>query len=202
MPQRQEPTPVDGPPASDEEGDSVVDGGVVEGGVAEDRVGNDAVAGQPSADDDVTDAVERERDELLEQVRRVQADFENYRKRTRREQAERAARATEGLVEELLPVLDNFELALVGMEDTSEVENVRKGVELVFAEFLGALEKAGLERIVAEGAEFDPTEHEAVMTVEVDDPGEPGATKVVETVRTGYKLKGRVVRPAMVKVAR
>ncbi len=154
------------------------------------------------------DDVTRERDELVEQLRRVQADFENFRKRTQREQAERTQRATEGLLENLLPVLDNFELALVGMEDAPETANVRKGVELVYAEFLGALEKAGLERIAADGSTFDPNEHEAVMTVERDVEGDADGetvvaeTMVVETVRTGYRLKGRVLRPAMVKVAR
>ncbi|MCZ7529557.1 MAG: nucleotide exchange factor GrpE [Acidimicrobiia bacterium] len=155
------------------------------------------------AEAEYADDVTRERDELVEQLRRVQADFENFRKRTQREQAERAQRATEGLLETLLPVLDNFELALVGMEDAPETANVRKGVELVYAEFLGALEKAGLERIAADGSTFDPNEHEAVMTVERDAEGDGGGeTVVAETVRTGYRLKGRVLRPAMVKVAR
>lgn len=196
----EEPTPA-GPPksgapsASDTAAGPPLTGAEPDGADgADDAEGTDAETGY-------TDDVTRERDELLEQVRRVQADFENFRKRTQREQAERSERATEGLVEALLPVLDNFELALVGMEDTPESANVRKGVELVFAEFLGALEKAGLERVVPEGVEFDPTEHEAVMTVDVDEPVDSGTTQVVETVRTGYRLKGRVLRPAMVKVA-
>ena len=108
-------------------------------------------------------------------------------------------RATEGLVEQLLPVLDSFELALknfdaAGGEDT---ESVRKGVELVYAELLGVLEKAGLSRVEADGKPFDPNVHEAVMQEEGD--GEPVVTDVL---RTGYTLKGRVLRPAMVKVSR
>ena len=192
MPDPEEPTTPGPPPGSDAAAGPPPTGADPAG--VDDAEGTDAETGY-------TDDVTRERDELLEQVRRVQADFENFRKRTQREQTERSERATEGLVEALLPVLDTFELALVGMEDAPEVANVRKGVELVFAEFLGALEKAGLERVMADGVEFDPTEHEAVMAVEADEPVEEGSTRVVETVRTGYRLKGRVLRPAMVKVA-
>jgi molecular chaperone GrpE len=134
-----------------------------------------------------------ERDEYLDHVRRIQADFDNYRKRMLRDQTLHLERATEGLVEQLLPVLDAFELALLNAG--SDPERLRKGVELVYSELLGVLEKAGLERIDAHGKPFDPTEHEAVMHVE---GGEPG---ICDVVRTGYRLKGRVLRPAMVKVA-
>jgi molecular chaperone GrpE len=92
-------------------------------------------------------------------------------------------------------VLDSFELALGQLGDVDD--NVRKGVELVFAELLGVLERHGLERIDAAGVPFDPNVHEAVS--QEGDEGEP---VVAEIVRTGYRLKGRVLRPAMVKVAR
>ena len=137
----------------------------------------------------------RDRDEYRELAQRVQADFENYRKRVLREQTDIVERATEGLVEALLPALDSFELAL-GTLDDAEVK-VRKGVELVYAELLGALEKAGLERIETDGKPFDPNVHEAVRFEDGD--GDP---MVAETMRPGYRLKGRVLRPAMVKVAR
>jgi molecular chaperone GrpE len=140
-------------------------------------------------------ALQRERDEVLDTTRRLQADFENYRKRVVREQTALVERASEGLVEQLLPVLDSFELALRSVGD--ENEQVRKGVELVYAELVGVLEKNGLERIDAEGAPFDPNEHEAVM--QDDGDGEP---IVGEVLRTGWTLKGRVLRPAMVKVTR
>jgi molecular chaperone GrpE len=101
-------------------------------------------------------------------------------------------------MEQLLPVLDNFELAVTNLDNGDvDIDKVRKGVELVFAEFLGTLEKAGLERIESEGAPFDPNEHEAVM----QDDGE-GDPIVGDVLRTGWKLKGRVLRPAMVKVVR
>jgi molecular chaperone GrpE len=136
-----------------------------------------------------------ERDEYLAHLQRTQAEFDNYRKRMLRDQTAHLERATANLIEQLLPVLDSFELAL-GSGGT-DVERLRKGVELVYGELLGVLEKAGLERIEAHGKPFNPEEHEAVMHVESED-GEPG---VRDVVRTGYRLKGRVLRPAMVKVA-
>jgi molecular chaperone GrpE len=140
-------------------------------------------------------AITKERDEMRGLAQRVQADFENYRKRMLREQTEAISRANESMVEQLLPVLDSLELALGQLGDADE--HVRKGLELVYAELLGVLEKAGLERIDTAGVPFDPTVHEAVLQ-EGESEGEP---VVVDTVRTGYRLKGRVLRPAMVKVA-
>lgn len=158
----------------------------------------EAAASQLEADLAQLTQVESERDEYLETLRRVQAEFENYRKRVIKEQTALVDRATEGLIEQLLPVLDSFELALKNAAvDGFDVENVRKGVELVYAELLGVLEKAGLSRIEAEGKPFDPNVHEAVM--QEDGDGEPVVTDVL---RTGYTLKGRVLRPAMVKVSR
>ena len=127
----------------------------------------------------------------------MQADFENYRKRVMKDQTALLERATEGLVEQLLPVLDSFELALANLEAAGADEKVRKGVELVYAELLGVLEKAGLSRIEAEGKPFDPNEHEAVLQ-----EGGEGEPVVSEIMRAGYRFKGRVMRPAMVKVAR
>jgi molecular chaperone GrpE len=143
------------------------------------------------------DAFQRERDDLLDTTRRLQADFENYRKRVLREQTALVERATEGLLEQLLPVLDSFELAVRNLDDGDVDDKVRKGIELVFAELVGVMERAGLERIDARGAVFDPNEHEAVM--QDDGDGEP---HVGDVLRTGWKLKGRVLRPAMVKVTR
>jgi molecular chaperone GrpE len=156
----------------------------------------------PSAEEAAQEIVEEldelgraqaERDEYLDTLRRVQADFENYRKRMLREQTALVERSTEALVEQLLPVLDALDAAL-GSESE---EQVRKGLELVRTELLGVLEKSGLSRIDAEGKPFDPNEHEAVMQEEGD--GEP---VVSEVVRPGYRFKGRVLRPAMVKVSK
>jgi molecular chaperone GrpE len=143
------------------------------------------------------DQLQRERDDLLGTSQRLQADFENYRKRVLREQTALVERATEGLLERLLPVVDSFELAIANIGGDTDVESLRKGVELVYAELLGVLERAGLEPINAQGEPFDPNVHEAVM--QEDGPGEP---RVGGVLRSGWKLKGRVLRPAMVKVTR
>ena len=159
----------------------------------------EAAASELEADLAKLSQIESERDEYLDTLRRVQAEFENYRKRVIKEQTALVDRATSGLVEQLLPVLDSFELALKNLDSagSDDIESVRKGVELVYAELLGVLEKAGLSRIEAEGKPFDPNVHEAVM--QEDGDGEPVVTDVL---RTGYTLMGRVLRPAMVKVTR
>lgn len=159
----------------------------------------EAAASELEADLARLSQLQSERNEYLDTLRRVQAEFENYRKRVIKEQTALVDRATEGLVGQLLPVLDSFELALKNFDAAGgqDTESVRKGVELVYAELLGVLEKAGLSRVEAEGKPFDPNVHEAVMQEEGD--GEPVVTDVL---RTGYTLKGRVLRPAMVKVSR
>lgn len=155
--------------------------------------------GPASIDVGEVDLIRAERDEYLDHLRRMQAEFDNFRKRMLRDQTVLVERATEGLVEALLPVLDAFEMALSSAATGagSDPERLRKGVELVYNELTGVLTKSGLERIEAAGKPFDPEEHEAVMHVEADD----GETGVCDVVRTGYRLKGRVLRPAMVKVA-
>jgi molecular chaperone GrpE len=140
--------------------------------------------------------LQEERAELVDTLRRVQADFENYRKRMLREQTAQIERATERLVEELLPVLDSFDGALATMSDeTPELAKVRNGVVGIRAQVWSVLERNGLEVIDAQGQGFDPNEHEAVLQDSGD--AEP---RVAETMRTGYRLKGRVLRPAMVRV--
>ncbi|HZQ76411.1 MAG TPA: nucleotide exchange factor GrpE [Acidimicrobiia bacterium] len=184
----------DGPPPDDSFG---VEGEVVEGEIIDDPPagGADAPFDAEAGADPELARLQAERDEYLVHLQRTQAEFDNYRKRMLRDQTAHLERATANLIEQLLPVLDSFELAL-GSGGT-DVERLRKGVELVYGELLGVLEKAGLQRIEALGKPFDPEEHEAVMHVENED-GEPG---VRDVVRTGYRLKGRVLRPAMVKVA-
>jgi molecular chaperone GrpE len=140
-----------------------------------------------------------EAESYLDDLRRLQADFDNYRKRTLREQTARAASASQALVARLLPVLDNFELAVSSAEQSRDFDRMLKGVEMVFGELREVLESEGLVRIEAEGKPFDPERHEAVIAVEEED-AEPGM--VVDIVRAGYELRGKVLRPAMVKVAK
>lgn len=161
--------------------------------VGDDVIDGEVVEDSATSADDVAE-LRAERDGLVGDLQRMQAEFANYRKRMVRDQTALVERASEALVEQLLPVLDNFELALLNLEAD---QNVRKGIEIVYADFLAVLEKAGLSRIAAEGEPFDPNQHEAVM--QEDGDGEP---VVVDVMRTGYTLKGRVLRPAMVKVTR
>ena len=140
-----------------------------------------------------------EAESYLDDLRRLQADFDNYRKRTLREQTARAASASQALVTRLLPVLDNFELAVSAAEQSRDFDRMLKGVEMVFGELRLALEGEGLVKIEAECKPFDPERHEAVIAVEEEDT-EPGM--VVDIVRAGYELRGKVLRPAMVKVAK
>jgi molecular chaperone GrpE len=144
-------------------------------------------------------AARAEADSYLDDLRRLQADFDNYRKRMLREQTARIASASQGLVAKLLPVLDNFELAVSHAEQSRDFDRMLKGVEMVFGELREVLQGEGLVKLEAEGKPFDPERHEAVVAVE-QEGAEPGT--VVDVVRTGYELRGKVLRPAMVKVAK
>src|SRR6476661_642108 len=158
---------------------------------------NEVVDTEPDAAAAVEDDLGRlmgERDEMRALAQQIQADFENYRKQAIRRETAIVERASDALVKKLLPVLDSLKAALAHLSAATDA-GVRKGVELVFAQLVAVLEAGGLERIDADGAPFDPNEHEAVMHEEGD--GEP---TVAATMRTGYRLKGRVLRPAMVKV--
>ena len=136
--------------------------------------------------------------ELREHLQRLQAEFDNYRKRVLREQTMAVEMAAEPVMRRLLEVLDDFELALMHAGDDVDPERLLKGVELVYAKLVDALQGEGLERIPAEGAPFDPELHEALMQTG-EGSGEP---HVAEVFRQGYALRGRVIRPAGVRVER
>jgi molecular chaperone GrpE len=139
---------------------------------------------------------EAKRDEYLELAQRVQADFENYRKRAAREQERLVAHAHERLVRELLPVLDDLERALEAAERHEEATLI-DGVRLVERSLRSALEKEGVREIETDGA-FDPHVHEALLA-QAREGAEPGS--VVEVVQRGYRMGNKVVRPARVIVA-
>jgi molecular chaperone GrpE len=156
---------------------------------AELDAGADLDAGQAQPEPDPLAVLSAERDDYLDSLRRLQADFENYKKRIARQQAEQAERAAERLVDKLLPVLDTADLALShgGGEDVAQLRGV----------LLSALEREGLARIEPLDKAFDPNEADAVA----HEPGDEDSTMtVVEVLRAGYRWKGRVLRPAMVKV--
>jgi molecular chaperone GrpE len=140
-------------------------------------------------------ALEAERDEHLNDLKRVAADFENYRKRVARDQESLVARAHERLVKELLPVLDDLERALAAAEEHEEVK-LEEGVRLVHEELKAALKREGLAEIETNGR-FDPHVHEALLS----QPSEAEEGSVLEVVQKGYRLGDRVVRPARVVVA-
>jgi molecular chaperone GrpE len=136
--------------------------------------------------------------EYLAHLQRLQAEFDNYRKRVLREQTTAVEMASEPVMRRLLEVLDDFDLALMHANEDVDHERFVKGVELVYAKLLDALKAEGLERIPAEGAVFDPELHEALMQT---GEGE-GELHVAEVYRPGYQLRGRVIRPAGVSVER
>ena len=149
----------------------------------------------------IEDLVLRERDEYLDSLRRLQAEFDNYRKRVTRQQTESVTRATESLLERLLPVLDALDLALAHHESSDEESTAdRQALTQIAALARDVLFKEGLERIDAAGVEFDPNIHDAVVHLEREAGAEESGVIVSEVLRAGYQLKGKVVRPAMVQV--
>ena len=136
-----------------------------------------------------------ERDSLLDRLARLQAEFENARKREVRERNEFREFAVAGAVELFLPVLDNFHLAL---KSTGSAEQLRAGVELIVKQMEEALRTLNVQPVEAVGAEFDPRVHEAIEMVEKPDVPDH---QVFDEVRRGYRIKDRLLRPAMVRVA-
>ena len=133
-------------------------------------------------------------DGYLDDLRRLAADFDNYRKRTAREQAENVERASERVVRNLLPVLDSFDAAFAHEPQTPTEEKLIAGMRSTYHQLFAELQKEGLEVIPAPGEPFDPEIHEAVSSPPADDRG----LLVVAELRRGYRLKGRVVRAALV----
>ncbi|HBA82637.1 MAG TPA: nucleotide exchange factor GrpE [Verrucomicrobia bacterium] len=140
----------------------------------------------------------REVDALKDQLLRLHADFDNFRKRTQREQAEIGLRANESLLKELLPVVDHFELGLQNAVKAGALAAVADGLKLVYDQFLTALRKFGLEPVNAEKEIFDPHKHEAITYVPSEEI--PAETVIAQT-RRGYKLGDRLLRAAQVVVS-
>ena len=171
--------------------------------VEEEVAQNDA---EPSADTDDEAEEEHEEDpvavleaelkEKSDRILRLQADFENFRRRTVKEKEELTAVITQNMLTDLLPLLDNFERAM--MVEQTDIEAFQKGVEMIFSQLREVMEKHGLEKIEAEGQVFDPNLHQAVMRVENPDVEDGMITQVLQQ---GYRAKGRVIRPSMVQVA-
>lgn len=139
----------------------------------------------------LTGDLQEKKDRLL----RLQADFDNFRRRSAKEREEISAVVTQNFCKDMLPLLDNFERAMAA--ETKDVEAFQKGVEMIFTQLQEVLKKNGLEQIEAVGQKFDPNFHQAVMRVE--DPEKEDDT-VAQELQKGYMVKGRVIRPSMVQV--
>ncbi len=156
------------------------------------------------ADADPLDLALNQRDEYLDSLRRLQAEFENYKKRVAKQQSDQVARAAASLVTALLPVLDTLDLATEHVGDEESVDG--RALLAVAGQLHDVLAKEGLERDYPLGAEFDPNAHEAVGHLPDEaaggGPGEGGSDKQVvgQVMRAGYRWRGAVVRPAMVMV--
>jgi len=145
---------------------------------------------------DELEQLTRERDEYLDALQRLKAEFENYRKRVSRDQADFVTRASERLVKQLLPVLDDLERALEAAAEHEEAK-LEEGVRLVYRSLADALAKEGLVEVETDGA-FDPHTQEALLA----QPSEADEGAVIQVLQKGYKLGDRVLRPARVVVSR
>ena len=155
-----------------------------------------AESSAPAADTSELQKLRSERDTLLDRLARSQAEFENARKRAAKEQQEFRDFATADAIKALLPAIDSFERALNA--PTSQPSEFRNGVELIYKQLQDALAKLGVRPVPAKGQRFDPHVHEAIEMVETSDVPDH---QVIDELQKGYKLKDRLLRPAMVRVA-
>ena len=161
-------------------------------------VGEDAGATPRSASDSDSDVekLRAERDSLVDRLARMQAEFDNARKRATKEQQDFRDYALVDTIKSIIPVLDSFDRALQTSPEKSEFHS---GMELIHKQLVDALSKLGVKPISAKGEQFDPRYHEAIEMVDTEDADDH---KVLEELQRGYRLKDRLLRPAMVKVAR
>jgi molecular chaperone GrpE len=156
-----------------------------------------AVAGDSALADAEVAKLAADLQDLRQTLLRRQADFDNYRKRIEKERAEDSKRHTARVIEALIPIVDGFEHALAAHREAA-YENYRKGFELIYKQLLDNLTKLGVERVEPVGQPFDPHLHQAVERTETDE-AEDGT--ILQVYQSGYVFHGRVLRPAMVRVA-
>lgn len=169
-----------------------------------DDVSADGADAQPAGQAEKVDAeeaaqqIEKLTEDLKakeERVLRLQADFENFRRRTGKEKEELSAVVTQGILKDMLPLLDNFERAMAA--EKKDAEAFQKGVEMIYTQLQEVLKKNGLERIETQGQKFDPNYHQAVMRVQDEEHEDDD---IAQELQKGYMVKGRVIRPSMVQV--
>lgn len=137
--------------------------------------------------------------QLQQQFIRLQADFENFRKRTLKEKSELSSQASKNIIKDMLPVLDNLHRALEAGKQKGELDKFIEGVEMIYSQFWDVLQSKGVECIDCKGKEFDPEIHEAVMHKEVE--GEKDNI-VLDEIQKGYLLDGKLIRPSLVSVSK
>lgn len=174
---------------------------------AEAEVNADAKAEKTSEADDSAEKADRENEdsqaeklaaelkEKEDRILRLQADFDNFRRRSAKEKEEISAVVTQGILKDMLPLLDNFERAMAA--ETTDGEAFQKGVEMIFTQLGEILKKNGLEKIETKGQKFDPNFHQAVMRVQNEELEDDD---IAQELQKGYMVKGRVIRPSMVQV--
>lgn len=164
----------------------------------------DKEAGAFSSESDILEKLEKKEKEyasLWDRYLRLQAEFDNYKKRTFKEKVEFVKFANEGLILELLDILDNFERGVKSAELKKDFGLLHQGVDMISKQLHTLLEAKGLKRIKSLGENFDPHQHEAVEVIE-DEDEEVSEGRIVEELQPGYMLNGRIIRPAKVKVVR
>ena len=163
-----------------------------------DPQGDDNVSRDAAAADGEIAKLANDLNDLRQTLMRRQADFDNYRKRIEKERTEDSRRATARVVESLIPIVDGFEHALAAHREAAEYENYRKGFELIYKQLVDNITRLGVERIDPLGKQFDPHQHQAMDRLETLEH-EDG--QVLQVYQPGYMFHGRVLRPAMVRVA-
>ena len=158
------------------------------------------------SEEKTTNPIQQELDEKTKKIetyentlKRLQAEFENYRKRTEKEKQESLAYANEKIIVSLLDILDNFERAMDEMKKTEETEKLKTGVELIFKQLYNLLKTQGVEKIEAIEQQFDPKKHEALMQIVSDKHKED---TVIQVMQKGYMIKDKVIRPTKVAVSK
>ena len=152
----------------------------------------DSEAGETSGEaEQLQQALKEKEDQYL----RLQAEYANFRRRTTKEKEELAAVVTQNILTDMLPLLDNFDRAMVA--ESADLDAFKKGIEMIYGQFQDVLKKNGLELIQTEGATFDPNFHQAVMRVENPEMEDD---QIAQELQKGYIVKGRVIRPSMVQV--
>ncbi|MFZ7121045.1 MAG: nucleotide exchange factor GrpE [Eubacteriaceae bacterium] len=151
--------------------------------------------------EDISDdkVIKSKEEDYLNQLMRLQADFDNFRKRTVKEKEDTAKYALESFYKQLLPIIDNFERAIQSIEDSKINDVYTDGIKMVFTQLFDIMKNEGLEEIESNNVEFDPQYHHGVS---VENNEEIEDNKIIEVYQKGYKLKDKVIRPAMVKICK